>query len=61
MTAGLGPIGYDGLGGHHKIDIFPKPKPRPPLASQLSKKSEVIDKQKLNFKKYFENTFDDSF
>ncbi|XP_063850484.1 E3 ubiquitin-protein ligase TRAIP-like [Scylla paramamosain] len=55
-------VGYDGLGGHHRADEFPKPSP---LMRQLPKKSKFLykpvkGKGKTNkLTNYFENTFED--
>ncbi|XP_045120099.1 E3 ubiquitin-protein ligase TRAIP-like [Portunus trituberculatus] len=55
-------VGYDGLGGHHKADEFPKPSP---LMKPLLKRTKTLyrplkGKDKMNkLTKYFENTFED--
>ncbi|XP_045581551.1 E3 ubiquitin-protein ligase TRAIP-like [Procambarus clarkii] len=60
---GLNQMGYDGLGGHHKVDEFPKPK-----QVFLKKKTgiKVVNKggsgsmvQSTTLKDFFQNTFDD--
>ncbi|XP_042232532.1 E3 ubiquitin-protein ligase TRAIP-like [Homarus americanus] len=60
---GTDQIGYDGLGGHHKVDVFPKPKP-----TFLKKKKgiKVVTKggtgnrvQSTTLKDFLHNTFDD--
>ncbi|XP_071534937.1 E3 ubiquitin-protein ligase TRAIP-like [Panulirus ornatus] len=56
-------IGYDGLGGHHKVDTFPKPRP-----AYLKKKTGVkvvtrggsgVRVQSTTLKNFFVNVFDD--
>lgn len=63
MNSEIDLIGYDGMGGHHKVDEFPKPKP-----VYLKKKTgiKVVTKggsggrvQSTTIKNFFQNTFDD--
>lgn len=55
-------VGYDGLGGHHRADEFPKPSP---LMKPLPKKSKTLYKPTkgkdniYKLTKYFQNTFED--
>ncbi|XP_027234444.2 E3 ubiquitin-protein ligase TRAIP [Penaeus vannamei] len=55
-------IGYDGLGGHHKVDEFPKPRPvllKKKSVKVVTKGGSAARVQSTTLKNFFQNTFDD--
>ncbi|KAK3879756.1 hypothetical protein Pcinc_015700 [Petrolisthes cinctipes] len=55
-------VGYDGFGGHHKVEVFPKPNPllkKKKGIRVVTKIGAASSVQTTTIKNYFQNTFDD--
>ena len=57
--------GYDGFGGHHQVDEFPKPRgilfPKKKSVKVITKGGSGSKVQKNTLKNFFQNTFEDDF